>query len=503
VTAWQLLKEWGVQCFIAFDQLLNALIPPLDGTVSYADETLSARCYRAHRDGKIMGKLFVEKIIPVYAKMAGFVVPLLIKAIGKLGEILPPIISGFLRFGAQLVGFWRAQLRAVGGFVSGVLGALGHLPGKMGQPFRDAKAKFDKFRDGADAALAKVQDDLRDSADEVDRFNKRAKLKADITKLKEQLAAAKRELKNPDLTKERRAKLNATIKDLEDKVDDAQDKLDSIKPPKPVKVAINFAIKGRTYEIPGSGTYDAFTGKRIKGPSGGLGQLTPRAKVDNPSRGSSRTGHGLMSLTHGKGAPGARWNARGPMWSWHRGPDGQGHHNGVDLVAPGGTPVYTTRGGTIVHRGYGGSEGSWAGNNVIERLSSGVKLVFAHLSKSSATGHVGAGARIGNVGSTGNSSGNHLHVSAIKGGTYVNPIPYLADGGIVRYRPGGTLAVIGERPGYDEAVIPLPKSGAPAALAAHPPIVVQLRADGRMIQEIVTTYEDRTGRYVLSNQRSA
>ena len=62
MTAWQLLKEWGVQCFIAFDQLLNALIPPLDGTVSYADETLSARCYRAHRDGKIMGKLFMPLI---------------------------------------------------------------------------------------------------------------------------------------------------------------------------------------------------------------------------------------------------------------------------------------------------------------------------------------------------------------------------------------------------------------------------------------------------------
>lgn len=59
---WQILKEYGIQCFIAFDQLCNALIPPLDGTVSYADETLSARCYRAHRDGKILGKLFMPLI---------------------------------------------------------------------------------------------------------------------------------------------------------------------------------------------------------------------------------------------------------------------------------------------------------------------------------------------------------------------------------------------------------------------------------------------------------
>ena len=56
---WHLLKEYGVQCFIAFDQLLNALIPPIDGTISYADETLSARCYRAHRDGKRFGLWFM------------------------------------------------------------------------------------------------------------------------------------------------------------------------------------------------------------------------------------------------------------------------------------------------------------------------------------------------------------------------------------------------------------------------------------------------------------
>ena len=59
---WQLLKAWGVQLFIAADQLANALIPPLDGTVSYADETLSARAYRAHRDGKLFGRLFMRPI---------------------------------------------------------------------------------------------------------------------------------------------------------------------------------------------------------------------------------------------------------------------------------------------------------------------------------------------------------------------------------------------------------------------------------------------------------
>lgn len=57
-----LLLAYGQQVFLALDQLANALIPPLDGTVSYADETLSARCYRAHRDGKVFGRLFMRPI---------------------------------------------------------------------------------------------------------------------------------------------------------------------------------------------------------------------------------------------------------------------------------------------------------------------------------------------------------------------------------------------------------------------------------------------------------
>ena len=59
---WRLLRAYGEQVFIAIDQLANALIPPIDGTLSWADETLSARAYRAHRDGKILGKLFMRPI---------------------------------------------------------------------------------------------------------------------------------------------------------------------------------------------------------------------------------------------------------------------------------------------------------------------------------------------------------------------------------------------------------------------------------------------------------
>ena len=45
---WQTWLQYPQQVFIAADQLLNALIPPWGGTLSFADETLSARSYRAH-----------------------------------------------------------------------------------------------------------------------------------------------------------------------------------------------------------------------------------------------------------------------------------------------------------------------------------------------------------------------------------------------------------------------------------------------------------------------
>ncbi len=60
--AWGLFVAWLVQMLIAFDQLINAIIPPLTGTLSYADETLSARCYRAHRDGRAWGRLLLPCI---------------------------------------------------------------------------------------------------------------------------------------------------------------------------------------------------------------------------------------------------------------------------------------------------------------------------------------------------------------------------------------------------------------------------------------------------------
>ena len=55
------VKAWFYELFIALDQLLNVLITPLQGG-AYADETMSSRAYRMHRDGKPWGRLLMPVI---------------------------------------------------------------------------------------------------------------------------------------------------------------------------------------------------------------------------------------------------------------------------------------------------------------------------------------------------------------------------------------------------------------------------------------------------------
>jgi hypothetical protein len=61
MTTWERWKQYPVQTLLALDQLANALIPPFF-TLSYADETLSARTYRAARRGRIVGRTVMPVI---------------------------------------------------------------------------------------------------------------------------------------------------------------------------------------------------------------------------------------------------------------------------------------------------------------------------------------------------------------------------------------------------------------------------------------------------------
>ncbi|MFM8899163.1 MAG: hypothetical protein ACKOF9_04335 [Burkholderiales bacterium] len=55
----RVLGAWAWQFLHALTQIANTMIPPLDGTVGWADESMSARAYRARRDGRVLGWLAV------------------------------------------------------------------------------------------------------------------------------------------------------------------------------------------------------------------------------------------------------------------------------------------------------------------------------------------------------------------------------------------------------------------------------------------------------------
>lgn len=66
MTAWERWKAYPIQVFIAGDQFINALIPPIY-TLSWADETMSARIYRAARRGKLAGRLLMPVVDKVFS----------------------------------------------------------------------------------------------------------------------------------------------------------------------------------------------------------------------------------------------------------------------------------------------------------------------------------------------------------------------------------------------------------------------------------------------------
>ncbi|QQR82256.1 M23 family metallopeptidase [Candidatus Campbellbacteria bacterium] len=92
-------------------------------------------------------------------------------------------------------------------------------------------------------------------------------------------------------------------------------------------------------------------------------------------------------------------------------------HNGIDIAAPVGTPVYASAAGEVIVSQSGGWNGGY-GNYIVVKHGNGTQTLYAHLSSTSvAVGDsVGQGDVIGAVGSTGRSTGAHLHFE-VRGAT--------------------------------------------------------------------------------------
>lgn len=106
-----------------------------------------------------------------------------------------------------------------------------------------------------------------------------------------------------------------------------------------------------------------------------------------------------------------------------------GNHAGVDISAPGGTKIYAAMSGVVIHAAKG-TGSSWSyGNYVIVAHSNGTNTLYAHMSRigCSKGQTVKQGDVIGYVGSTGRSTGNHLHFEVRKGDTRTDPLNYFKD----------------------------------------------------------------------------
>ncbi|MFD9769959.1 peptidoglycan DD-metalloendopeptidase family protein [[Kitasatospora] papulosa] len=119
-----------------------------------------------------------------------------------------------------------------------------------------------------------------------------------------------------------------------------------------------------------------------------------------------------------------QYRASGASWS-------SGYHTGSDFQATSGTSVRSIGEGTVVSAGWSGSYG----NEVVIQHSDGMYSQYAHLSSLEVTTGqtVTGGQQIGLSGSTGNSTGPHLHFEVRTGPSYgsdVDPIAYLRSHGV-------------------------------------------------------------------------
>ena len=101
---------------------------------------------------------------------------------------------------------------------------------------------------------------------------------------------------------------------------------------------------------------------------------------------------------------------------------GNAGHRGTDIPAPEGTPILAAHSGAVLVSGWNDSYG----NQVLLDNGAGLSTRYAHMTQTAVTAGeaVTAGQVIGYVGSTGDSTGNHLHFEVIQGGVQIDPLRF-------------------------------------------------------------------------------
>jgi murein DD-endopeptidase MepM/ murein hydrolase activator NlpD len=125
--------------------------------------------------------------------------------------------------------------------------------------------------------------------------------------------------------------------------------------------------------------------------------------------------------------PSVVWPARGAITGWYGERRGGSSHPGTDIDGETGDPVVAAAAGTVAWAG--SAPAGYSGYGIVVILDHGgdVQSLYAHLSAVAvAVGQpVRAGDRVGSMGSTGHSTGSHLHFEVRRGGAVTNPAAFL------------------------------------------------------------------------------
>ncbi|MFF1833042.1 M23 family metallopeptidase [Streptomyces sp. NPDC058231] len=142
------------------------------------------------------------------------------------------------------------------------------------------------------------------------------------------------------------------------------------------------------------------------------------------ARSAERTRLGAFQLPVAGSYVTTGYKSSGSLWS-------SGRHSGIDFHAASGSSVVAVGAGTVVEAGWGGAYG----NNIVLRMTDGTYTQYGHLSSIgvSVGQSVRGGQQIGLSGSTGNSTGPHLHFEARTTPSYgsdMDPVAYLRAHGV-------------------------------------------------------------------------
>jgi murein DD-endopeptidase MepM/ murein hydrolase activator NlpD len=151
--------------------------------------------------------------------------------------------------------------------------------------------------------------------------------------------------------------------------------------------------------------------------------------LDQPEGWFDETGKRLGGTVLGEPKPGARISSPFGTRRYYGRATGTGFHDGIDFESHMGEPIYAAADGVINHEGWYYQYG----RTVKITHADNLETLYGHMSRFETSLAVGSrvkrGDVIGYVGSTGRSTGPHLHFSVIINGTFVDPAPYVSAGG--------------------------------------------------------------------------